>query len=266
MQQYTNFPDVWGAVLILFLQFTLQIILLVVFSGLEIDLQAGDPFWEGVLTLIPTVIIVSALLRYKRLDIQDFFHMSVVSIKSTLLVLGLPVALVALGSVILFNDLINLFLLYEPLTTEEIDAFERFTNSGFNSFMTIVLIAPVCEEMLFRGIFLRSFLYEYKPIEAIFLSSILFAFTHFSIYQLIPLFLLGMFWGWLYYRTRSLWTAILGHVLYNGFALMYDVLIDANAGDLPEDTIIFQSIFVHLFAFMLVGFGLLLLYRLLKLR
>jgi membrane protease YdiL (CAAX protease family) len=77
------------------------------------------------------------------------------------------------------------------------------------------LMAPVLEEMLFRGIILRSFLKRYPPGVAIVHSAAVFGLAHLNVYQFFGAMLLGGFTGWLYERTRSLWPGIALHVGYN---------------------------------------------------
>jgi membrane protease YdiL (CAAX protease family) len=53
-------------------------------------------------------------------------------------------------------------------------------------------------------------------------TSALFAFIHFNVAALLPLFVLAMVWTWLYERTGNLLASIAGHVIFNGvnFALL----------------------------------------------
>src|SRR3546814_14754915 len=53
--------------------------------------------------------------------------------------------------------------------------FLEFANqNGIFSFMTIVIAAPIIEELFFRGIILEGLLQRYSPVKSIILSSILF--------------------------------------------------------------------------------------------
>jgi len=79
----------------------------------------------------------------------------------------------------------------------------------------LVIAAPVLEEGLFRGIILRGFLDRYTPRSAIALSALFFSLAHFNIWQLPASFALGLFLGWLYYRTRSLLLCVLVHAFHN---------------------------------------------------
>ncbi|MBM3843266.1 MAG: glutamate-5-semialdehyde dehydrogenase [Verrucomicrobia bacterium] len=78
-----------------------------------------------------------------------------------------------------------------------------------------VVIAPVTEEIVFRGLILRGLLGRWRPAAAIFGSAGLFALVHFNPAQAPVAVLLGLLTGWLYARTRSLGLCILAHALNN---------------------------------------------------
>lgn len=79
-------------------------------------------------------------------------------------------------------------------------------------FVYLVLIAPVFEEIVFRGLILRGLSETYSPIVAILISSVLFTILHVS---LIGTFLFGLFIGWVYYQTKNLLYCILMHMAVN---------------------------------------------------
>jgi membrane protease YdiL (CAAX protease family) len=82
-----------------------------------------------------------------------------------------------------------------------------------------VVVAPVVEEVFFRGFVfagLRS-RFEWKTAAAI--SSALFALTHLQLTAFIPIFILGYIFAILYRQSNSIVPAILMHVLTNGLAL-----------------------------------------------
>jgi len=81
----------------------------------------------------------------------------------------------------------------------------------------LVIVAPLTEEILFRGQFLRGFLDRYPAGVAIGLSAALFSVMHMNPVQAPATFLLGILAGWLYYRTRSVWPAIAAHFVNNAF-------------------------------------------------
>ncbi len=97
---------------------------------------------------------------------------------------------------------------------------------GFYTFILMVIAAPVLEELIFRGIILEGLLKKYSPLVSIISSSLLFGIAHFNPWQFVTGFIIGIFSGWVYYKTRSLLPSIIIHAAANlsGFAsrLMFD--------------------------------------------
>ena len=88
-------------------------------------------------------------------------------------------------------------------------------NPNLCTFLTIVIAAPLLEELIFRGVMLDGLLKRYSPVKAILVSSILFGFVHLNPWQFVGAFLIGVFIGWIYYHTRSLSLAIIIHAVNN---------------------------------------------------
>lgn len=96
---------------------------------------------------------------------------------------------------------------------------EMFYNTSlFDAILSTCILAPLCEETLCRGLMLRGMLQYKKPWKAIFWSAFLFAFMHMNPWQAIPAFAMGLLFGWVYYKTRSLWLTIFLHCLNNSTA------------------------------------------------
>jgi uncharacterized protein len=87
-------------------------------------------------------------------------------------------------------------------------------------FATVALIAPIVEEVLFRGLLQNALMKYMPPMAAIFCAALLFAAVHMQLYATPALMILGAAFGYLYYRTGSLRTNIVLHVINNALALM----------------------------------------------
>lgn len=113
-----------------------------------------------------------------------------------------------------------------------VESFEMMMDYKIAGFITICILAPVLEEILFRGILLRGLLQNgTSPIIAIALSSILFGAAHMNPWQFLGAGLLGAIFGFVYYRTRALWICIFLHALNNSISYIYmmkEKSIDGN--------------------------------------
>jgi len=86
--------------------------------------------------------------------------------------------------------------------------------------ISVSVFAPLFEEWLCRGIVLRGLLVTMNPFSAIAVSSVFFAILHINPWQAVPAFCLGMLFGYVYYKTRSLKMAMLMHCTNNTLAVV----------------------------------------------
>lgn len=103
---------------------------------------------------------------------------------------------------------------------------ERFlsvdTISGLliNLFM-IALLPALGEEMVFRGVLQPLFIRALKNVHlGIFITALLFGVMHMQFYGLMPRVMLGLFLGYFYFYSGSLWIPVLMHFLNNGTAVV----------------------------------------------
>ena len=95
-----------------------------------------------------------------------------------------------------------------------------FSRPDFSFYMVLtsifsVVISPIIEEIFFRKQIFGILLKKYSPAVAIVLSSALFACAHFRIYDIGALFVSGLLYSFVYYKTKSLEASILLHSLNN---------------------------------------------------
>jgi membrane protease YdiL (CAAX protease family) len=81
--------------------------------------------------------------------------------------------------------------------------------------VVFVVLSPVCEEVLFRGVAFRGFAAEFGPVRAIAYTGVLFAVFHQKELQLLLLTVLGLYFGLVVWLTGSLWAGIAAHALNN---------------------------------------------------
>ncbi len=81
--------------------------------------------------------------------------------------------------------------------------------------LIVVLIGPIIEEIVFRGVLLDAFENRVGVWVALLAQATLFALYHFTPWMLVPTFVLGLATGWIAHARDSLWPAIALHALYN---------------------------------------------------
>jgi membrane protease YdiL (CAAX protease family) len=80
------------------------------------------------------------------------------------------------------------------------------------------VVAPICEEAAFRGHMLTLWRARLRPWPAIAVTSFLFAVLHLDPVRFVAVFLLGLLFGWLAWRSGSLWPAVAAHAANNATA------------------------------------------------
>lgn len=92
---------------------------------------------------------------------------------------------------------------------------------GFwGAFAKVAIVAPVVEELIFRGIILQGFRRNYAPVVAVLMSALLFALFHLNPWQFPATFMLGLLLGWIMLQTNNILLAILGHSINNSLVLL----------------------------------------------
>lgn len=81
------------------------------------------------------------------------------------------------------------------------------------------ILAPILEELVFRGILFGNYRTVMGPWPAIVVSAVVFGAMHYNIVQFVYAFLLGIFFAYLLEKTGELWTCILAHIAANLFSL-----------------------------------------------
>jgi len=100
---------------------------------------------------------------------------------------------------------------------------------GLDRLFAECFVAPINEEILFRGLFLGILIQRFpdRPMLAIAVSVLAYVSVHdlvrqnaFSLELFLTLSALGVLLGWIYFRTRSVLCCILAHSLWNAFAFI----------------------------------------------
>lgn len=99
-----------------------------------------------------------------------------------------------------------------------------------SGFLLLVVVAPLTEEYLFRGLILRGLLARHRTFVAIGLTALLFGLIHANVRQLFLGVIIGGVFGWWYVRTRSIGPCLVGHALFNAVAW---IALLAPSGLLP---------------------------------
>jgi uncharacterized protein len=169
---------------------------------------------EFVFILLPAILFVEiGVARGKK----EFLRLNKIKAST-----GILVSFVILFSLPLFG-LINNLIYY--IFAELFGAVEIYSvpipqgaKGVLLSLIVLALVPAVCEEVLFRGV-IQGVLRRHGHIFAIIFTGALFSFLHLDIQRFIGIWLLGSLIGYMVYRTNSLYTGILAHLVNNVFSV-----------------------------------------------
>lgn len=103
--------------------------------------------------------------------------------------------------------------------------------SPWTALIGLALVAPLFEEVLFRGVLLSAYERRFGA-HSIWLVGVLFAVFHFDLERILSALLVGLIAGWLVFRTRSLWSGVLVHFganLVSGLLILLMLGVPADA-------------------------------------
>ena len=126
--------------------------------------------------------------------------------------------LIASYVVIIIHNLILMALKIDTQGSEILELFASLESPVWFFFVGAVL-APIVEEMFFRGFLFQGFRQKYGWVSAALISSAIFAGAHLDLVALIPTFILGCLLAYVYNRSNSVWPGVILHVLVNAFGL-----------------------------------------------
>lgn len=95
---------------------------------------------------------------------------------------------------------------------------ELVSNKNVSYIMLLVvvsIIAPICEEIFFRGFLFQGFKKRWGVPAGIIISSALFSAAHLDLYNFLPLLAIGWVLAYLFHKTKSLLPVIFLHAIYN---------------------------------------------------
>ena len=198
--------------------------LIIYFVSIFLATSLGDPLLGSFCFNITTILVLLGYAFFERLDIKKTFSLNLPRPKAFVQVMILWVSSIW----ILIGLMTAQFELFQAIGldfTDEIKQLEKSIEklgAGGNLplLMLVAVSAPICEEFLFRGIILSGFVNNFKIIRGLLYTTIIFALVHVMIPRFLATFVLGLCFGFVVIYTRSIYLAILFHMLNNATALM----------------------------------------------
>lgn len=223
-----SFPSVAQAALLLLASYLFQYLVSVLLYDCRSILGLGEEQVAVLALVLSNGLLVALLTQVLGISYRHLLHPSPSSPVLTLVLL-VPPLLLTLPLLLRLDDvLISTLQQVLPLSNWEQQAFASMLAPTVPALVAGCLLAPLFEEMMFRGILLAGFLRRYPRGQAIAYSALFFGAAHLNLYQFFLAFLLGLMLGWLYERSRSLLPCIALHAAVNASAMASSAQAEPN--------------------------------------
>ncbi len=183
--------------------------------------------------LLPTILLVR--LRGER--VVEYFRIAIPDYKEIVLTV---VAVFALQQILqgymMLQDAIPLPAPLQKIVEEFKALFEEtyrnlvtaHSPGEFIFVLFVIALTPaICEEMLFRGLVQRSFEKVTVGVQGAVIAGMIFAGFHLIPYSFVPLAVLGIYFGFIVYRSQNITVAISAH-FFNNFVACTALYLQLN--------------------------------------
>ncbi|SKA78591.1 hypothetical protein SAMN05443428_102155 [Caloramator quimbayensis] len=217
MEDKKYYPSIKQAVILLLIAFLIQII-----GGIIGGIVKGEEFQNFtelilIISFISEIVIIFIGLKKAKTPLKKIFESPKINIKNILCLMVLVV-----GTWFVMSGLAAIFINNSQAareTQERLSSILFGSSKEWFSILSVIIIAPVLEEIVFRGIILQGFLKNYSIKKSVIITAVLFGLFHGNIVQTPIVILLGIVLGIIYIKTSSLFICIIGHMLNNFIAL-----------------------------------------------
>ncbi|MCL1632860.1 CPBP family intramembrane metalloprotease [Sporolactobacillus sp. CPB3-1] len=123
------------------------------------------------------------------------------------------------------STLINNLIFGQPLASEHTEEIVRLTRGAPFFVLTVSIIGPMLEEIVFRKIFFGSMKRKLGFFFAALFSSLAFAAFHFDFSHLLTYFVIGFFLCYAYHKTGRIWVPMFMHASMNAIVVLASMFL-----------------------------------------
>ena len=233
---YPNLKQsVWLLVLLILIVVGLAILVSIIGAIIDEPLDENT-YLTNLVSLVSFILILCYVSHRTGRTWTDMLPLAIRSIDYDWR-MWLSVGLSIFGLGVVLSELDNAVITLLPMPEMFQDIFQIMVEekrSYLSALFSAVVIAPVGEEIVHRGIILKGLLAHYTQNRAIVWSAVLFGLMHLNPWQFPVIFILGLVFAYWVIQTESLWPAILGHALHNLIAVTF-LHFDVPGYPVPED-------------------------------
>ena len=176
----------------------------------ETVLSSLNVYIPIIISVVSTVFVLSFVFN-KEWSAESFWDHKKLKIPPVLLCFAFGVSL---------NLFVSGVLTFLPIP-DEAQPFDFLLGDNFwLMFLTIALLAPVLEEIIFRGIIQKRLMKMVGIPGAVILQAFMFGVFHLNLLQGVYSFFLGIIIGTVYFFYMSIWLPIVVHISFNGISVI----------------------------------------------
>ncbi len=169
--------------------------------------------WVMNQAVIPLPVIIILLFRRQSLPV----NLRLRPVPALFYLLAIPVGI---GIAVIGDEVMRLLDMIVPVPaelSESLISMMQYESYGgfFTIFVTTAVLAPIGEELLFRGFLQRWTESLIGVTNGVLVISAMFALIHGSQFFVIPILLMATFLGAIAWRTESIWPAVIAHAVNN---------------------------------------------------
>lgn len=257
-KRYPYYPTILGAahlvILYLFIQTVVDFPLAVwdYFHGTE---YLSNPVKNILLQAGSILFIIYYGYRKANTRVSELFP-----VRRFNLFILIPIALSLMAAHVFLEEInmaVNRLIPAPPWFLELLDRLFENDYGIYGTFLKVVVIAPVIEELIFRGIIMHGFMRNYSTVIAILVSALFFALFHLNPWQFPATILLGLLLGWVMVITRNIFACMAGHAINNLLVLLsiqyWESIRESSFFLLEKNHQLKTSYFVVAFSLALIG-------------
>lgn len=177
------------------------------------DIYSGIFITEYIIILLP-VILLALFRKYK---FKETFRLNKITLKQTILTILIVICSYPIA--MFFNSIMAVIVsMFGELQQSPLPVPEN-TSMFLKSLFLFAITPGICEEVIFRGV-IQSAYERIGAKRAIVITGVMFGVFHFNIQNFLAPTFLGILFGYMVYKTNSLYTSIIAHAVNNGIALI----------------------------------------------
>lgn len=204
-------------------------------AGIFVALTGGEPTDTGWMAIATGATVVGLLAAIGWLGARGRLTWHLLGpVRPGALPVALGLAAGIIGTILTYLVNGGLAFVFEPEEPVDQQVLQEALSGGTSLVLAIivaVVLAPIAEEILFRGVLFQALRMRVGLWPAAVTSSILFTFVHVEIVMSQPLALVGLFGlgvllAWAFHRTGSLLVPIIGHAVFNAVSITLAIAVD----------------------------------------